>query len=184
MANALNYQIVSNTTTCKSLLLHICNCNFNNILFTKLPWPGDSEETFRPSNQAAILNSIIYSISIVVDKLQRLNQWFPTAGPRAGASPLKFFAGLLSIYHCNVFVNYKTHFMFGQFSVDKTCVTPLACDHSSKISAHITVIQRKKKKLIKLRCVSTLQSRYIKHSVSQFWKQLLLRIKSYACQSK
>ena len=91
MANALNYQIVSNTTTCKSLLLHICNCNFNNILFTKLPWPGDSEETFRPSNQAAILNSIIYSISIVVDKLQRLNQWFPTAGPPVRLNSLPVF---------------------------------------------------------------------------------------------
>ena len=29
----------------------ICNCNY--ILFTKLPWPGDSEGTFRSSSQAA-----------------------------------------------------------------------------------------------------------------------------------
>ena len=28
-----------------------CNCNY--ILFTKLPWPGDSERTFRSSSQAA-----------------------------------------------------------------------------------------------------------------------------------
>ena len=28
-----------------------CNCNY--ILFTKLPWPGDSEGTFRSSSQAA-----------------------------------------------------------------------------------------------------------------------------------
>ena len=29
------------------------NCNCNYILFTKLPWPGDSEKTFRSSSQAA-----------------------------------------------------------------------------------------------------------------------------------
>ena len=29
------------------------NCNCNYILFTKLPWPGDSEGTFRSSSQAA-----------------------------------------------------------------------------------------------------------------------------------
>ena len=29
----------------------VCNCNY--ILFTKLPWPGDSEGTFWSSNQAA-----------------------------------------------------------------------------------------------------------------------------------
>ena len=28
-----------------------CNCNY--ILFTELPWPGDSEGTFRSSSQAA-----------------------------------------------------------------------------------------------------------------------------------
>ena len=28
-----------------------CNCNY--ILFTKLPWPGDSEGTFRSLSQAA-----------------------------------------------------------------------------------------------------------------------------------
>ena len=27
------------------------NCNYNYILFTKLPWPGDSEGTFRSSSQ-------------------------------------------------------------------------------------------------------------------------------------
>ena len=30
-----------------------CNCNCNHISFTKLPWPGDSEGTFRSSSQAA-----------------------------------------------------------------------------------------------------------------------------------
>ena len=30
-----------------------CNCNCNYILYTKLPWPGDSERTFRSSSQAA-----------------------------------------------------------------------------------------------------------------------------------
>ena len=29
------------------------NCNCNCILFTKLPWPGDGEGTFRFSSQAA-----------------------------------------------------------------------------------------------------------------------------------
>ena len=29
------------------------NCDCNYILFTKLPWPGDSEGTFRSSSQAA-----------------------------------------------------------------------------------------------------------------------------------
>ena len=29
------------------------NCNCNYILFTKLPWPGDSEGTFRSSSQVA-----------------------------------------------------------------------------------------------------------------------------------
>ena len=34
------------------LLISIyCNCNY--ILFTKLPWPGDSKGTFRSSSQAA-----------------------------------------------------------------------------------------------------------------------------------
>ena len=34
---------------------HVCiaNCNCNYILFTKLPWPGDSEWAFRFSSQAA-----------------------------------------------------------------------------------------------------------------------------------
>ena len=31
----------------------VCNCNCNYTLFTKLPWPGDSEGTFRSSSQAA-----------------------------------------------------------------------------------------------------------------------------------
>ena len=35
------------------LRLFNCNCNCNYILFTKLPWPGDSEVTFRSSSQAA-----------------------------------------------------------------------------------------------------------------------------------
>ena len=30
-----------------------CNCDY--ILFTKLPWPGDSKGTFQPSSQAATL---------------------------------------------------------------------------------------------------------------------------------
>ena len=34
---------------CSHYIYH-CNCNY--ILFTKLPWPGDSEGTFRSSSQA------------------------------------------------------------------------------------------------------------------------------------
>ena len=30
-----------------------CNCDCDHTLFTKLPWPGDSEGTFRSSSQAA-----------------------------------------------------------------------------------------------------------------------------------
>ena len=37
--------------TGNALLCRNCNCNY--ILFTKLPWPGDSEVTFRSSGQAA-----------------------------------------------------------------------------------------------------------------------------------
>ena len=33
--------------------MNTCNCNCNYILFTKMPWPGDSEGTFRSSSQAA-----------------------------------------------------------------------------------------------------------------------------------
>ena len=32
---------------------YYCNCNCNYILFTKLPWPGDSEGTFWSLSQAA-----------------------------------------------------------------------------------------------------------------------------------
>ena len=38
----------SNVRTKKNLL---CNCDY--ILFTKLPWPGDSKGAFRSSSQAA-----------------------------------------------------------------------------------------------------------------------------------
>ena len=31
----------------------LCYCNCNYILFTKLPWPGDSKGIFRSSSQAA-----------------------------------------------------------------------------------------------------------------------------------
>ena len=40
-----------------SMVLHYVlsrfHCKCNNILFNKLPWPGDSEGTFRSSSQAA-----------------------------------------------------------------------------------------------------------------------------------
>ena len=49
--------------------LHLCNlgygtqhnCNCNYILFTKLPWPGDSEGTFRSSSQAATCPLVYYT---------------------------------------------------------------------------------------------------------------------------
>ena len=37
------------------------NCNCNYILFTKLPWPGDSEKTFRSSSQAATCPSAYHT---------------------------------------------------------------------------------------------------------------------------
>ena len=36
--------------------------------------------------------------------------------------------------------------MFGRFLVGKTSVSPLPCHHSSKMSAHVTLISRKKNK--------------------------------------
>ena len=79
---------------------------------------------------------------------QGLEQWCPTAGPWIGAGPRKFFAGpqniLLPAHHCKVFVNYETHFVFNQFLVNKTGVSLLPIHNSSKMSAHVTVIQRKK----------------------------------------
>ena len=35
------------------------NCNYT--LFTKLPWPGDSEGTFRSSSQAATCPSVYHT---------------------------------------------------------------------------------------------------------------------------
>ena len=39
----------------------LINCNCNYILFTKLPWPGDSERTFRSSSQAATCPSVYHT---------------------------------------------------------------------------------------------------------------------------
>ena len=36
--------------------------NYSNVLFTQLPWPGDSEGTFRSSNQAATCPSVYHSM--------------------------------------------------------------------------------------------------------------------------
>ena len=44
-------RILYNTTTNTNTILTTSNCYY--ILFTKLPWPGDSEGTFRSSSQAA-----------------------------------------------------------------------------------------------------------------------------------
>ena len=37
------------------------NCNCNYILFTKLPWPGNSEGTFRSLSQAATCPSVYHT---------------------------------------------------------------------------------------------------------------------------
>ena len=52
---------------------------------------------------------------------------------------------LLFAHHCNVFIHYETHLVFGRFLVSKTGVSTFSCCHSSKMSAYITVIPRKKK---------------------------------------
>ena len=39
----------------------LANCNCNYILFTKLPWPGDREGTFRSSSQAATCPSVYHT---------------------------------------------------------------------------------------------------------------------------
>ena len=39
--------------TWEAIECHLLHCNCNYILFTKLPWPGDSEGIFRSSSQAA-----------------------------------------------------------------------------------------------------------------------------------
>ena len=39
-----------------------CNCNYGNyVLFTKLPWPGDSEGTFRSSSRAATFPPVYHT---------------------------------------------------------------------------------------------------------------------------
>ena len=45
--------VVKITPASFSFTPNMVNCNCNYILFTKLPWPGDSEGTFRSSSQAA-----------------------------------------------------------------------------------------------------------------------------------
>ena len=46
---------------CFKYICSKCNCNCNYILFTKLPWPGDSEGTFRSSSQAATCSSVYHT---------------------------------------------------------------------------------------------------------------------------
>ena len=48
------------------------NCNY--ILFTKFPWPGDSEETFRSSSQAATCPPVyhtrwrLHTVPLIADR--------------------------------------------------------------------------------------------------------------------
>ena len=47
--------------------------NYSYILFTKLPWPGDSEGTFRSSSQAATCPSVYHSMLQQVKNKKRHN---------------------------------------------------------------------------------------------------------------
>ena len=40
-------------------IAELCNCNY--IVFTKLPWPGDSEGTFRSSSQGAFCPPVYHT---------------------------------------------------------------------------------------------------------------------------
>ena len=59
-----------------------CNCNCNYILFTKLPWPGDSEGTFRSSSQAATCPSVyhtrwrLHTVPLIAER-QAGKLWIP-----------------------------------------------------------------------------------------------------------
>ena len=58
----------------------ICNCNY--ILFTKLPWPGDSEGTFWSSSQAATCSSVyhtrwkLHTVPLIAER-QAGKLWIP-----------------------------------------------------------------------------------------------------------
>ena len=51
------------------------NCNCNYILFTKLRWPGDSEETLQSSGQAATCPSVyhtkwrLHTVPLIAERL-------------------------------------------------------------------------------------------------------------------
>ena len=59
-----------------------CNCNRNYILFTKLPWPGDSEGTFRSSSQAATCPPVdhtqrrLHTVPLIAER-QAGKLWIP-----------------------------------------------------------------------------------------------------------
>ena len=61
--------------------MQFCNCNY--ILFTKLPWLGDSEETFWSSSQAATCPPVyhtrwrLYTVSLIAER-QAGKLWIPT----------------------------------------------------------------------------------------------------------
>ena len=58
------------------------NCNCNYILFTKLPWPGDSERTFRSSSQAATCPPVyhtrrrLHTVPLIAER-QAGKLWIP-----------------------------------------------------------------------------------------------------------
>ena len=58
------------------------NCNCNYILFTKLPWPGDSEVTFRSSSQAAACPPVyhtrwrLHTVPLIAER-QAGKLWIP-----------------------------------------------------------------------------------------------------------
>ena len=96
-------------------------------------------------------------------------------------------AEYLLFTHCNLFVSYKTHSVFGQFLINETGISPLTFDYvfieDVIICNAVSVIQRKKKDWLNYVAI-LLCSQDIKESLSQFWKALLLRIESFTYRSK
>ena len=61
VAKNVVFCILSSPSLAALLINTIANCNCNYILITKLPWPGDSEMTFRSSSQAATCPSVYHT---------------------------------------------------------------------------------------------------------------------------
>ena len=59
MVSSKTWKLALKSRDRRHLAADRCNCNY--ILFTKLPWPGDSEGTFRSSSQAATCPSVYHT---------------------------------------------------------------------------------------------------------------------------